>query len=155
MTRSRLLLTRLAYGIGCGLTTRFDPPTNILLDDFLGELRAPPLGPDCIVFTSYVGPARDSEGNVLTQPSLSSGIQCNSEINGVTFRIPDHMPIRCQDSAGHECSIQGDMAVFPFVLAPFENWTFNLETNPPLERGDRVQLLIDTDRGNARVEDVM
>lgn len=149
------LLVELAYGIGCGRPGAFDPPTHSHYGDFLNSLGAPPLGPSCLIFTTYVGPATDGEGHVLTQPFVNVAIRCDSQMTGITFGIPDHMPIRCTDSAGHDCTIEGGKAVFPFVLPPFEDRSYSITTDPPLKRGDFLDIYLDSPRGDVEDHQVM
>jgi len=83
-----------------------------------------------------VGPATGGEGHALTQPVVNVSIRCPVPINGITITLPDHMPIGCSDSAGHDCTIQGHTALFPFSVPPFESRTFGVTADPPLQHGD-------------------
>ena len=86
---------------------------------------------------------------------MSVSIQCTSLLNSVTLFVPNHMPTRCEDSAGNDCTIQGNEAVFPFGLPAFENRGYNLTTDPPLERGDPLELQLDSNRGDLEEHQVM
>lgn len=148
-------VAEILYGVACEQTERFSPETQKALDDLFLGLGAERPGPSCGILTTYVGPATDGEGNFLTQPSVNVSIRCEATVNGVTITIDDHTPIRCLDSAGNECTIQGNLAVFPFPVPMGEDRSYGLTTDPPLERGDRLELLIETNRGDIRDEQVM
>ncbi len=150
-----LRILEVTYGIGCGETDSFAPGVQSSYNDFIRSLGARPPGPDCGILTTYVGSATDEQGNVLTQPLVNIAIRCDSPLTGITFAIPDHMPIRCTDSAGHDCTIQDGKAVFPFPLAPFEDRSYGITTDPPLERGDFLDIYIESPRGNVEDHQVM
>jgi hypothetical protein len=150
-----LRLTELGYGLACGQTARLDPDAQLSLDDFIKSLGATPPGPDCGIITTYVGPATDGEGHILTQPLVNVSLRCSATINGVTITLPEHMPIRCSDSAGHDCTIQGPMALFPFTVPAFEDRSYGVTADPPLERGDPLDIWIESDRGDLREHAVM
>jgi len=150
-----LRVLELTYGVACGRTEDLDPDAQLSLDDFIASLGATPPGPACGIITTYVGPATDGQGNVLTQPLVSVSVRCAATINGVTITVPGHTPIRCNDSAGNDCTIQGDLALFPFSVPANEDRSYGVTTDPPLERGDRLELLIETNRRDIRDEQVM
>jgi len=150
-----LTMVELVFGMGCEKTELIERDKQGALDDFIKSLGAPLPGPDCTFLTTYIGPATDGQGNILTPPAVSSSIQCTSLLNSVTLSVPNHTPIRCEDSAGNDCTIRGDEAVFPFLLTPFESRGYNLVTDPPLERGDRLELELDSNRGDLNEQQVM
>jgi hypothetical protein len=150
-----LMFHRLSVALGYGITDRWDPSVLVSYDEFLNDLGAVPPGPSLFILTTYIGPAVDSQGNVLTQPSLSTTIRSDTLITGLTLTIPGHVPTFCQDSAGHDCVIQGGTAQFPFLVPPLETRYYNLVTDPPLERGDQVQIEGETPRGDFSHLDVM
>ena len=149
--RELLEILEATYGIACGETAGVQSSYN----EFIRSLGATPPGPGCNILTSYIGPATDGEGNILTQPLVNIAIRCDSPLTGITFAIPDHMPIRCTDSAGHDCTIEDGKAVFPFPLAPFEDRSYGITTDPPLERGDFLDIYIDSPRGDVEDHQVM
>jgi hypothetical protein len=150
------LSTALGYGVACGKTLLFeDVDLQLSYDDFLRSLGAGVPGPGCRLFTTYVGPATDGEGNILTQPFVDIAIRCDSPLTAITFAIPDHVPIRCSDSTGHDCTIADGKAVFPLLLPPFEDRSFGITTEPPLERGDFLDIYLDSPRGDVEDHQVM
>ena len=154
--RTELLrILEVTYGIACGETGSFDTGVQSSYDEFIRGLGATPPGPGCNILTTYIGPATDGEGNILTQPIVNIAIRCDSPLTAITFAIPDHMPIRCTDSAGHDCTIQDGKAVFPFPLAPFEDRSYGITTDPPLERGDFLDIYIESPRGDVEDHQVM
>ncbi len=149
--RELLEILEATYGIACGETTGIQSSYN----EFIRSLGATPPGPGCNILTSYIGPATDGEGNILTQPLVNIAIRCDSPLTAITFAIPDHTPIRCTDSAGHDCTIADGKAVFPFGLPAFEDRSFGITTDPPLERGDFLDIYIDSPRGDVEDHQVM
>jgi hypothetical protein len=148
-------LMRLGYGIACGLPDRFEnSPLERWLDDLLFDLGAPSIVPFTII-TTFVGSAVDSQGNVLTQPSFQVQIRVGVEVDGVLLGVEDRAVNYGEDSAGNDAVIQNGMALFPFVVPPGQDRAYTIRTDPPLMRGDEYILVIDTEQGNARVEDVM
>ena len=47
------------------------------------------------------------------------------------------------------------MAVFPFLGPAIEDRSYGVTTDPPLERGDRLEILIETPRGDVGDDQVM
>jgi hypothetical protein len=150
-----LRIFELTHGVACGRTDDFDPDAQLSLDDFIASLGATPPAPACNILTTFVGPATDGEGNILTQPVVNISLRCDSPITGITFGIPDHTPTRCSDSAGHDCTIEDGKAVFPFLLPPFEDRSYGITTDPPLERGDHLDIFLDSPRGDVEDHQVM
>ena len=156
LDRAELLrILELGYGVACGRTDDLDPDAQLSLDDFIASLGATPPGPACNILTTYVGPATDGEGHILTQPLVNISLRCDAPLTGVTFGVPDHMPIRCSDSAGHDCTIVDGKAVFPFLVPPFEDRSYGITTDPPLERGDQLDIFLDSPRGDIEDHQVM
>jgi hypothetical protein len=156
LDRAELLrIFELTYGVACARTDDLDPGAQLSLDDFIASLGATPPGPACNILTTYVGPATDGEGHILTQPVVNISIRCDSPITAITFGIPDHTPTRCSDSAGHDCTIEDGKAVFPFLVPPFEDRSYGITTDPPLERGDRLDIFLDSPRGDVEDHQVM
>lgn len=147
-----LMRLSLSASCGYGITDRFEPKLQVPYEDFVESLGA---GTSCLTTLTYVGPVTDSQGNVLAQPFFSTGIRCNAEIRDVTFTVPGSTPARCEDSAGHQCQIQGGSAFFPFLVTPGQDASYSISTDPPLQRGTSVMILIDTDEGDLRVAEVM
>ena len=145
----------MTYGIACGETEDFNPGVQSSYNDFIRGLGARPLGPACNILTTYVGPATDGEGHILTQPVVNIAIRCDSPLTAITFGIPDHMPNRCTDSAGHDCTIEDGKAVFPFLVPPLEDRSYGITTDPPLERGDFLDIYLDSPRGDVEDHQVM
>ena len=145
-----LRLMELTYAIGCGETHLLDPEAERWYQDLIKSLGARPPGAACGIITTYVGPATDGEGHVLTEALVDVSIRCNAQINSVTFTITGHTPTRCSDSAGHDCMIDGGAAVFPYLVAPYETRSFDVTTDPPVFHSDLLELIIETEVGERR-----
>lgn len=155
-----MTIVRLRYGIGCGITDRWEPQLQVRYDEFLDGLGAEPPGPSCSIVTTYIGPVTDSQGNVFSQAFFQTGIQCDQAVNGVTFTLPGLTIQRCEDSAGHTCQIgttqtPGDTARFPYEVPADQNGSYQVTTDPPVERGTSVRITIDSDEGDLRVDKVL
>jgi hypothetical protein len=150
-----LRLMEVTYGIGCGDDATFGPGVRSSYNDLIRSLGAQAPGPSCGILTTYVGPATDGEGHILTQPLVNVSLSCSVTIQGVTITIPDHLPTMCRDSVGNDCTIQGNLAIFPFDVPGGEDRSYSVATDPPLERGLHMQMELETPQGVVREDQVM
>jgi hypothetical protein len=115
----------------------------------------------CTFSSTYVGPATDSEGNVLTEPTYLFGGRCDTVIDKLHLTLHDTFVKMCRDSSGRGCAVtttrqERDTALFPYMIAAGMDWSLSIGGDPPLQRGDKVEVVIDlVDGGQVHYDQVM
>ena len=115
----------------------------------------------CTFTSTYIGAATDSDGNVVTEPSYMLGMNCSQTIDEVALVLHGAYVNFCEDSADRPCEVrtttdERDTAVFRYQVRANLDASFFVRGDPPLQRGRRIDLVIDlADGGQIRDDQVM
>ena len=140
----------LAYGLLCDV---YPAESTGLLDDIGAQFPF-----SCRFSSTYIGAATDSEGNVITEPSFIFGGSCDKPLEKLHLTLHDVFVKMCRDSSGRTCEVSMDRetALFPYSIPAGTDWSVSVGSDPPLGRGERIEIVIDlVDGGQIRDEQVM
>lgn len=124
---------------------------------------APPPGGgrvQCGVTTTYIGPITDNQGRRFSDPSFQTDLSCDANVEKVTFALEGRSIKTCMDHAGNRCQIgttktANDSAIFTMPVPRGQSASYSVSTDPEVQRGTSVNVKIETDAGDAAVDQVM
>jgi hypothetical protein len=136
------LSAALGYGLYCD---SYDPDLTRLLAAMGSEFPF-----NCTFTSTFIGSATDENGNVLTEPTFQLDVECDVPVQEMEVRMVDEYRkiVTCKDSAGHACEVRegdspADTALFADPLPANERRTYSITTDPRLQHGVKVDLVLD------------